>query len=132
MFKTKLFPLIFLLFVLDSGEYLCASNSFLQNSDSLIVINPFPFPNPTLPKSPSIVPITASYNQQMAIVVLDFAFDLGEIEVEVLNTVTGHSDGFVIATWLLNAIIPISGGPGHYIITFTLPSGRQYRGTFDI
>lgn len=54
------------------------------------------------------------------IIILYFSSNLGEIEVEVIDT------------QFLPAIVPISGGPGHYIITFTLPSGQQYQGEFDV
>ena len=54
------------------------------------------------------------------IIILYFSSNLGEIEVEAIDT------------QFLPAIVPISGGPGHYIITFTLPSGQQYQGEFDV
>jgi hypothetical protein len=54
------------------------------------------------------------------IIILYFSSNLGEIEVEVIDT------------QFLPAIVPISGGPGHYIITFSLPSGQQYQGEFDV
>ena len=54
------------------------------------------------------------------IIILYFSSNLGEIEVEVIDT------------QFLSAIVPVTGGPGHYIITFTLPSGQQYQGEFDV
>ena len=52
--------------------------------------------------------------------------------VEGLNTYNGYYDICFINTMFLSAVIPIYGGPGHYIITFTLPSGQQYQGEFDV
>lgn len=101
--------------------------------DTLIVINPFPEPNPGyIPHAPGIVPISASYDSMLGVVVLTFSSNLGEIEVEVLNTISGYYDSGFIDTQYLSAVIPISGGPGHYIILFTLPSGQRYKGEFDI
>ena len=54
------------------------------------------------------------------IIILYFSSNLGDIEVEAIDT------------QFLPAIVPISGWPGHYIITFTLPSGQQYQGEFDV
>lgn len=84
------------------------------------------------PRTPVVVPISASYNSFFGSVSLSFSSNLGEIEVEVLNTISGYYDFGYIQTWPLSAIIPISGGPGHYIITFTLPSGQQYQGEFEV
>ncbi len=54
------------------------------------------------------------------IIILYFSSNLGEIEVEAIDT------------QFLSAIVPVTSGPGHYIITFTLPSGQQYQGEFDV
>ena len=79
-----------------------------------------------------IVPISASYERLISSVILAFNSNLGEIEVEVVNTTTGGYDAGTIDTRLLYATVPITMGPGHYLIIFTLPSGRQYKGEFDI
>ena len=65
-------------------------------------------------------------------VLLTFSSNLGEIEVEVMNTTTGGYDSGVVDSQFLSAVIPITGGSGHYLITFTLPSGRKYGGEFDV
>lgn len=101
------------------------------NSDTVINILPFPDPDPLIPRSPAVVPISAIYESMLSTVFLTFTSNLGEIEVEVMNTTNGYYDSGSIQTPLY-AIIPISGGPGHYIILFTLPSGQQYKGEFDI
>ena len=63
-------------------------------------------------------------------VLLTFTSNLGEIEVEVMNTTTGDYISEMIDTQFLSATVPITMGPGHYLILFTLPSGRQYKGEF--
>lgn len=106
--------------------------SELEDTVVVIVIDPLPGLNPGHgPKSPSVVPISANYDSMLSSVILYFTSNLGEIEVEVVNTTTGGYDAGTIDTQLLYATVPITMGPGHYLIIFTLPSGRQYKGEFD-
>lgn len=102
--------------------------------DSVIVIDPFPGlnPGPGGPKSPAVVPISACYNSFILTVSLFFVSNLGEIEVEVMNTTTGGYDSGTIDTQFLYATVPITMGSGHYLILFTLPSGQRYKGELDI
>ena len=65
-------------------------------------------------------------------VLLTFSSNLGEIEVEVMNTTTGGYVSGTIDSQFHYATIPITGGSGHYLIIFTLPSGRKYGGEFDV
>lgn len=101
--------------------------------DTVIIIRPNPEIDPGgRPRSEVFVPISASYDSMLSSVILYFSSNLGEIEVEVLNSTTGGYDFGIIDTQFLSATIPISFGPGHYIIIFTLPSGQRYRGEFDV
>ena len=109
-----------------------ASPSFVSHADTVIVIDPFPIPDPDRPRLPVIVPISASYESIQTSVILAFSSNLGEIEIEVLNSTIGGYYSGIVDTQTLSAIIPITLGPGHYIITFTLLSGQQYRGEFDV
>jgi hypothetical protein len=110
-----------------------AENDVSFARDTLIVINPFPETNPGyIPHAPGIVPISASYESLLGAVILTFASNLGEIEVEVMNTTTGGYDSGTIDTQFLYATVPITMGSGHYLILFTLPSGQRYKGELDI
>lgn len=110
---------------------LAAKEILLSFPDSSIVITPLPLPNPNIPKAPTQLPISAYYEPSIPAVYLSFVSNLGEIEVEVLNSTTGGFCSAFIDTRYLYAVIPITFGPGHYIITFTLPSGQQYQGEFN-
>ena len=99
--------------------------------DSIINVLPFPNPNPNNPRSPALVPISASYEAMISTVFLTFTSNLGEIEVEVMNTTTGGYDSGTIDTQFLYATVPITMGSGHYIVLFTLPSGQRYKGELD-
>jgi len=101
-------------------------------ADSAIVISPIPDQDSGShgPRMPGIIPISASYESMLSSVLLTFTSNLGEIEVEVMNTTTGDYISEMIDTLFLSATVPITMGPGHYLILFTLPSGRQYKGEF--
>ncbi len=100
-------------------------------ADSIIVISPIPELDSGShgPRAPMVVPISASYDSMLSSVILSFTSNLGEIKVEVLNTTTGGYDSGMIDTQFLYATIPITMGPGHYVLLFTLPSGQRYRGS---
>lgn len=103
-------------------------------ADTAIVILPTPGtnPGPDGPRSPAFIPISAYYDSSVSSVLLSFKSNLGEIEVEVLNSSTGGYSSTFVDTQFLYSAIPITLGSGHYIITFTLPSGQQYQGEFDV
>ena len=107
--------------------------SMVESAESVIVIDPFPgtVPRPG-PKMPAMIPISASYEAMLSTLFLTFTSNIGEIEVAVMNTTTGGYDSGTIDTQFLSATVPITMGPGHYIILFTLPSGQRHKGEFDI
>ena len=111
-----------------------ASTLTTCSADSIIVIEPIPtqYPDTNVPRSSALVPISASYEAMLSTLFLTFTSNLGEIEVEVLNTTSGGYDYGTVDTQFLYATVPITMGPGHYLILFTLPSGRQYKGEFDL
>jgi hypothetical protein len=102
--------------------------------DTVIVIEPYPGsnPDPERPRMPTTVPISASYETMLSTLFMTFTSNLGEIEVEVMNTTTGGYDSVTIDTQFLSAAVPITMGSGHYLTLFTLPSGQRYKGEFDI
>ena len=104
-----------------------------SSRDSIIVISPVgdPGTDGNGPRSPAIVPISASYEPLLSSVFLTFTSNLGEIEIEVINTTIGGYFSAFVDTQFLYATVPITMGPGHYMLLFTLPSGRQYKGEFD-
>ena len=132
--RTSLFfvaGILFLSFMCSEKVY--ATEPLPCQEDTVIVI----WPNPEIdpggrPRSEVLVPISASYNSMLSSVLLYFTSNLGEIEVEVMNSTTGGYDFGTIDTQFLYATIPISFGSGHYILLFTLPSGQRYKGEFDL
>ncbi len=117
-----------------NGNSANASVAIVPSQDSIIVIDPIPilFPDNNIPRLPVLVPISASYEPMLSSVFLTFTSNLGEIEVEVLNTTTGGYVSDFVDTQFLYATIPITMGLGHYILLFTLPSGQRYRGEFEL
>ena len=129
----RLFFLLSCAVLLPLFEYNCTAETVASLSrDSVIVVLPFPPNNPTPPKAPISIPISAGYESSTTSIVLYFACNLGEIGVEVLNTETWYYESHFVNTQTLSAVIPITGGRGHYIVTFTLPSGQQYQCELDI
>ena len=56
----------------------------VADSDTVITILPFPSPtDPPIPRSPSVVPINASYESMISSVILTFSYNPGEIEVTI-------------------------------------------------
>ena len=132
MLKLKYLIISVLLSIFFFDGYAKPASSPQTVTDTIIIIDPIHEPDIPIPRTPSMVPISATYNSMMSSILLYFESNLGEIEVEVLNTYTGYYDSGYINTLFLSAIIPITGGQGHYIITFTLPSGQQYQGEFYV
>ena len=129
----RLIILFFCLVLFASlGNDCCATPVTYFSKDSTILIIPFPISNPTPPKAPAVVPISASYEALLTSIVLTFFHYLGEIEVEVTNTTSCSYTSIIVDTQYLYAIIPLTFGAGHYIILFTLPSGQQYQSELDI
>ena len=109
------------------------SNAASYSRDSVIVIEPIPGSNPGSggPRLPAQIPISAYYDSFSCAVFLSFNNDIGEITVELLNSNFLGYTFLIIDTNILSAIIPVNTS-GHFIITFTLSSGLQYQGEFDV
>lgn len=55
--------------------------------------------------------------------------DLGEVELNVTNLSTGESwSSFFDSATQSQALLPISGSPGYYVIEYTTESGDVYSG----
>ena len=132
--KPFILVLSCVLFGALNQSFCVANSSFYSQEDSSIVISPIPGnnPDPSSPRSPVYVPISASYSTMLTSLILNFAHNLGEIEVEVLNTISGAYYSEIVNTTFLTAILPVTMGSGHYIITFSLSTGQQFQGEFDI
>jgi hypothetical protein len=131
MLYRRLLLLVTLIFAISSSPTF-AKRGMACSKDSIIVLIPQPeIPPGTGPRSDSSVPILAGYDSSLSLVYLYFKSNLGDVEVALLNTSTAGYYSDYIDTRYLYAILPITLGPGHYIITFTLPSGQQYQGGFN-
>lgn len=92
-----------------------------------IIINTLPIPGPNSPRTP--VPISAMV--EGSAVYVTFTDNLGDIDYELVNHTTAETvSGEVEGSGLVR--IPFSGNPGFYSITFTLESGMQYYGVFNL
>ena len=68
-----------LLFSLPSNAFSLSLMEFpIADSDTIITILPFPSPtDPPIPRSPSVVPINASYESMISSVILTFSYNPG-------------------------------------------------------
>lgn len=84
------------------------------------------------PKAPGIAPLNCFYYSAVSTIITNFHYDLGLLSVEIENHTTGEYDISNVNVLAGTMAFPISGTPGHWLIRFTLPSGVQYYGEFDI
>ena len=134
MKSIRILFLLALLISVNQGISYANCSTMCCKEDSSIVISPIPSnnPDPPIPRTPVFVPITASYDTMLTSVSLFFTHNLGEIEIEVLNSTTGGYDSGIVDSQYLSAIIPITMGFGHYIIIITLHTGQQFCGEFNV
>lgn len=106
-----------------------AAVSYAQDIIDVTIVEQIPVDDLN-PRSPSVVPITACviYNT----IYLSFDSNLGCVDVVLEEAFEGIILQTSVDTSTLSAIIPFNAAPGEYLITFTLPSGSVYQGTFDI
>ncbi len=89
-------------------------------------------PKNNIPRSPVLVPISASYDGFLSCILVSFSYDLGEVDYELVNLSTSGTAYGTIDSDSGSQIIMMSGDAGYYSITFTLSSGTQYYGEFEI
>jgi hypothetical protein len=83
-------------------------------------------------RSPSVIPIEASYFAFSSSLLLTFNNDLGSVIILVENQTSGWYFQTQINAISGSQLLPISGDVGLYEITFTLSDGHEYIGTFEI
>lgn len=84
------------------------------------------------PKSPSFIPLGCVYSPALTSLVAIYYQDLGSTSVEIENQTTGEYNQTLVNALAGPMVLPISGSAGQWTIMFTLPSGVQYYGEFDI
>ena len=85
-------------------------------------------------KAPQVVPIQAAIQSVggFTFVTVTFTATLGTVDIDITNHTTGqYLQGEMLAVPGTQSI-PISGAPGWYTISFTLPDGRIYEGEFEL
>ena len=80
----------------------------------------------------SLQAIPSNDGKNRSSVFVEFADNLGTVEIELSNAATGEYRQGEVSSASGWAAVPFSGDEGFYIIRFTLPSGAQYYGEFEI
>ena len=83
------------------------------------------------PKSLSI-PIEAEYVSSYSAICVRFNSNLGDVDIDVMNSSTGDMWSWTVVGGNIMAVLPISGDNGMYTITFTLANGDEYEGEFEL
>ncbi len=91
-----------------------------------------PSPGYNDPRSPELVPISAIYVESFSCILVNFKYDIGEVDYELVNLTTNGTAYGTIDSDSGSQIIIMSGDVGYYSIIFTLSSGTQYYGEFEI
>lgn len=84
------------------------------------------------PKAPAILPLVCSVFSSLLFVEAVFYYDLGSVAIELENRTTGEYGLTLVNALPGTNLLPFSGTSGSWTITFTLSSGAQYYGEFDI
>ena len=81
--------------------------------------------------APALIPIQAAYYPSLSTLLVNFIYDLGLVAIEIENLTTGESIQTNVNA--VQGVHPFSlpNVAGDYVITFTLPNGRVYRGVFE-
>ena len=100
---------------------------------TVIIIKPASESETTAPnRSSEAIPISAYFDGFTSTVFVAFSSNLGEVEMVIVNLLTGETQYEEIDAYLAPAVIPISGTEGMYSIVFTLLDGTEYMGEFEI
>jgi len=123
-----------LLFTIVSTALLIISKAtLLAAEDKVIVIKPGSLTETTTPnRSPELVPIEAYYDDFTSSVYVSFCTNIGNVDLIIVNQDTSEFIEETINAYGTMIAVPISGNPGLYYLSFTLQSGIEYYGEFEI
>ena len=125
--KKSMLVLLFCVFSLPN--YFCMAEETKKEKEPIIIGHERDFPNqPRIPNYGS--DITAFY--QNGVVYLQFAYDMGEVEITVTNESTGEMWQQTNDSVFGAATIATSTNVGNYYITIVTDDGACYSGSFTL
>ena len=77
-------------------------------------------------RSPAIIPVQGYYSSYLNTLYLSFTYDLGMVNVNIENEMTGESMSEVIPTDSGVQAIPLCSEGEIYTIMLSIPDGRQF------
>lgn len=83
-------------------------------------------------RAPALIPIQAAYYPSLCALLVNFIYDLGQVAVEIENQTTGESIQSTVNATHGTHPFSLPNIAGDYVVLFTLPNGRVYRGVFEI
>lgn len=127
-------PLCLSLFLAFSGS-ICLP-AIADDSDGkkegIVIVSKKPYEDKNVFRAPAFIPIAAEYSYRYASIYVYFAYEVGVVNVEISNLNTGETVSETIDSGFDSHVIPISGSPGAYCLSFVLESGSEYYGEFEI
>ena len=89
-------------------------------------------PNGDTHRNPEMIPFFCSVDVDVLCLYVSFLSNIGIVDIELNNYLTGEYSLTSIDSATGGTIIPFSGSSGTWVITFTLASGEEYVGEFEI
>lgn len=83
-------------------------------------------------RAPEVVPIKVFLMKDLHLLSCQFNRNLGDVNIELMNTMTGEYVSDIIDSCTGMSIFPFSCNEGFYTLTFTLQDGTMYIGEFEI
>lgn len=128
---------IVLLFLLLIPFSLFAEPEWISTSvsdeEDVIEIDISYTPPVTGPKrTPSLIPIDASYHSLLSFIEVVFLSDIGDVDIVITNLSSGTEINYNVSSSIGSANLPIVQTTGYYSITFTSSGGNMYVGYFLI
>ena len=107
------------------------ADSTLPNGTGDIVEIPIKKDKKTRPRTPNFDSDIMAYYQD-GVIYLQFAYDMGEVEISVFNETTGEMWQQTDDTTFGSALIATSTNVGNYYITIVPDDGSCYTGNFSL
>ena len=125
--KKILFIFLLLLFSLPNN--ICLAEETTKERVPIIIGQQQDKPN--RPRTPNFGSDIMAYYQD-GVIYLQFAYDMGEVEITVINETTGEMWQQTEDTTFGSALITTSTSAGNYYITIVTPDDCYYTGDFSL
>ena len=121
--------LVFLLCLFSLSNYVCMAEETKKEKEPIIIGQERDFPN--LPRTPDYGSDIMAFYQD-GVIYLQFAYDMGEVEITVTNETTGEMWQQTEDSAFGSTSIATSTDAGNYYITIVTDDASCYSGNFSL